>query len=403
MRPHDNPYTPNAGARPPALVGRDRELIAFEVLLDRLRKGHTEQSMLITGLRGVGKTVLLGDFERRARDRSWVTAEAEITRNVQFGPRMAHLVRRALFEVAPRERWRDGARRAARVLKSFHVTVSPDGAITAGLDVDALEGLADSGSLSDDLTDLLIALGEAAQELDRGVVFLLDEVQFLTTAELEALIAALHKTVQRQLPITLVGAGLPQLPRLAGEAKSYAERLFNFPSLGELAEDEARRALVEPAERLGVGYTSDAVDAIVDYTEGYPYFLQEYGKVVWDLTPEPLVAAEHVRAAREAVEAKLDSSFFRVRAERTTDLELRYLRAMAELGPEPQPARDVAKLLNRTSEQMGPTRSRLIDKGLLYTPGHGLAAFTVPQFDRYMRRAYELRVTPARSGARKAS
>jgi hypothetical protein len=403
MRPHDNPYTPNAGARPPALVGRDRELIAFEVLLDRLRKGHTEQSMLITGLRGVGKTVLLGDFERRARERSWVTAEAEITRNVQFGPRMAHLVRRALFEVAPRERWRDGARRAARVLKSFHVTVSPDGAITAGLDVEALEGLADSGSLSDDLTDLLIALGEAAQELDRGVVFLLDEVQFLTTAELEALIAALHKTVQRQLPITLVGAGLPQLPRLAGEAKSYAERLFNFPSLGELAEDEARRALVEPAERLGVGYTSDAVDAIVDYTEGYPYFLQEYGKVVWDLTPEPLVAAEHVRAAREAVEAKLDSSFFRVRAERTTDLELRYLRAMAELGPEPQPARDVAKLLNRTSEQMGPTRSRLIDKGLLYTPGHGLAAFTVPQFDRYMRRAYELRVTPARSGARKAS
>ena len=145
------------------------------------------------------------------------------------------------------------------------------------------------------------------------------------------------------------------------------------------------------------------MDAIVDYTEGYPYFLQEYGKVVWDLTPEPLVAAEHVRAAREAVEAKLDSSFFRVRAERTTDLELRYLRAMAELGPEPQPARDVAKLLNRTSEQMGPTRSRLIDKGLLYTPGHGLAAFTVPQFDRYMRRAYELRVTPARSGARKAS
>jgi hypothetical protein len=403
MRPHDNPYTPNAGARPPALVGRDQELVAFEVLLDRLRKGHTEQSMLITGLRGVGKTVLLGDFERRARDRSWVTADAEITRSLQFGPRMAHLVRRALLEVGPRERWRDRARRAARVLKSFQVTVSADGAVTAGLDVEALEGLADSGSLSDDLTDLFIALGEAAQELDSGVVFLLDEVQFLTTTELEALIAALHKTVQRQLPITLVGAGLPQLPRLAGEAKSYAERLFNFPSLGELAEDEARQALVEPAERLGVGYTAEAVDAIVDYTQGYPYFLQEYGKIVWDLTPEPPVAAEHVRVAREAVEAKLDSSFFRVRAERTTDLELRYLRAMAELGPEPQPAKDVATLLNRTSEQMGPTRSRLIDKGLLYTPGHGLAAFTVPQFDRFMRRAYALRVTPARTGPRKGS
>jgi hypothetical protein len=369
-------------------------MVAFEVLLDRMRKGHTEQSMLITGLRGVGKTVLLGDFERRARERSWVTAEAEITKNVEFGSRMAHLVRRALFQVAPRERWRDRARRAAQVLKSFQVTVSPDGSIAAGLDVEALEGIADSGSLSDDLTDLFLALGEAAQEADSGVVFLLDEVQFLSTAEFEALIAALHKTVQRGLPITLVGAGLPQLPRLAGEAKSYAERLFNFPRIGELPRAEAARALVEPAQRLGVAYEEDAVDGIVEYTEGYPYFLQEYGKIVWDLTSEPPITGRHVGEARDAVEAKLDSSFFRVRAERTTELELQYLRAMAELGSEPQQAKDVAKLLNRTSEQLGPTRSRLIDKGLLYTPGHGLAAFTVPQFDRYMRRAHELRVTP---------
>jgi hypothetical protein len=403
MRPHDNPYTPNAGARPPALVGRDQEMVAFEVLLDRLRKGHTEQSMLVTGLRGVGKTVLLGDFERRARGRAWVTAEAEITKNVEFGSRMAHLVRRALFQVAPRERWRDRARRAAQVLKSFQITASPDGSVAAGLGVEALEGLADSGSLSDDLTDLLVALGEAAQEADSGVVFLLDEVQFLTTAEFEALIAALHKTVQRGLPITLVGAGLPQLPRLAAEAKSYAERLFNFPRIGELPEPEAGRALVEPAEGLGVTYDPEAVDAIVEYTQGYPYFLQEYGKIVWDLTAEPPITGEHVAAARDAVEAKLDSSFFRVRAERTTELEVRYLRAMAELGSDPQQAKDVAKLLNRTSEQLGPTRSRLIDKGLLYTPGHGLAAFTVPQFDRYMRRAYELRVTPPQRRARRGS
>jgi hypothetical protein len=403
MRPHDNPYTPNAGARPPALVGRDRELLAFDVLLDRLRRGHTEQSMLITGLRGVGKTVLLADFERRARERSWVTAEAEITKNAEFGPRMAHLVRRALFQVAPRGRWRDRARRAAQVLKSFHVTVSSDGSIAAGLDVEALEGLADSGSLSDDLTDLFVALGEAAQEADSGVVFLLDEVQFLTAPEFEALIAALHKTVQRGLPITLVGAGLPQLPRLAGEAKSYAERLFNFPRIGELPEAEAARALVAPAERLGVTYDGDAVEAIVAYTEGYPYFLQEYGKIVWDLTDEPPITGEHVGEARDAVEAKLDSSFFRVRTERTTELELRYLRAMAELGSEPQQAKDVAKLLHRTSEQLGPTRSRLIDKGLLYTPGHGLAAFTVPQFDRYMTRAHEIRVTPLQRRARRGS
>lgn len=390
MRPHDNPYTPNAGARPPLLVGRDDQLETFEVLLDRMRRGYTEQSMLITGLRGVGKTVLLTTFDERARERAWTTVEAEITKNTEFGVRMAQLVRRALFQMAPRARWKDRARRAAAVLKSFQLTVSPEGVVTAGLDIDALEGLADSGNLGEDLTDLLVALGEAAVEQDRGVVFLLDEVQFLRAVEFEALIAGLHKTVQRQLPITLVGAGLPQLPRLAGEAKSYAERLFKFPRIGELDSEEATRALVEPAKQLSVAYESDAAGAIVDYTQGYPYFIQEYGSVVWNLAEDSPISADTVREAQDAVEAKLDSSFFRVRAERTTELELRYMRAMAELGPEPQQAKDVAGLLGKESQQLGPTRSRLIDKGLLYTPGHGLAAFTVPQFDRYMRRTYEL-------------
>ncbi len=346
--------------------------------------------MLITGLRGVGKTVLLTTFEERARDRSWTTVEAEITKNSDFGGRMAQLARRALLQLAPRARWKDRAKRAAAVLRSFQVTVSPDGSVTAGIGVDALEGVADSGELAEDLTDLLVALGEAAADHETGVVFLLDEVQFLTTVELEALIAALHKSVQRQLPITLVGAGLPQLPRLAGEAKSYAERLFKFPTIGRLASEEAARALVEPAKELDVAYESEAVSAIVHYTDGYPYFLQEYGNVLWVLTERPPISLSDVETAQEAVEAKLDSSFFRVRAERTTELELRYMRAMAELGPEPQQAKDVAALLDRTSEQLGPTRSRLIDKGLLYTPGHGLAAFTVPQFDRYIRRTYDL-------------
>ena len=390
MRPHDNPYTPNAGARPPALVGRDAQLEAFEVLLDRLRRGHTEQSLLITGLRGVGKTVLLGAFEERAREREWTTVDAEITKNVEFGVRMAQLARRALLQVAPRARWRDRGRRAAEVLRSFQLTVSPQGELTFGLDVDAAEGLADSGSLGEDLTDVLVALGEAAQEQDRGVVFLFDEVQFLSLMELEALIAALHKTVQRQLPITLVGAGLPQLPRLAGEAKSYAERLFQFPMIGRLSSDEAARALVEPAAPLGVEFADEAVQAIVDYTEGYPYFLQEYGKLVWEHADASPVTLADVRETQEAVETKLDSSFFRVRTDRVTDLELQYMRAMAELGAEPQAAKDVAQLMGRRSEQLGPTRSRLIEKGLLYTPAHGLAAFTVPQFDRYMRRAHVL-------------
>jgi hypothetical protein len=247
----------------------------------------------------------------------------------------------------------------------------------------------------------LVALGEAAQEQDSGVVFLFDEVQFLATPEFEALIAALHKSVQRQLPITLVGAGLPQLPRLAGEAKSYAERLFGFPTIGQLTTEEAAEALVHPAKQLGVTFEPGAVNAIVDYTQGYPYFLQEYGKIVWDTAPGKVITAADVEQAQELVEAKLDSSFFRVRTDRVTELELQYMRAMAELGSEPQSARDVAKLMGRTSEQLGPTRSRLIEKGLLYTPAHGLAAFTVPQFDLYMRRAHVLDVPPPRSRSKR--
>lgn len=387
MRPHENPYTPNAGARPPVLVGRDAELEGFEVLLERLRRGHPEQSMIITGLRGVGKTVLLTAFEARARERGWTTVEAEITKHTDFGGRIAHLVRRALLQIAPRSRWRQRAKRAAAVLRSFQLTISSEGTVSAGIDVEAAEGLADSGHLADDLTDLIVALGEAAAEHESGVVFLLDEIQFLDTAELEALIAALHKTVQRQLPVTLVGAGLPQLPRLAGEAKSYAERLFKFPTIGRLDRDQAIEALVEPARAEGVEFDPGAAEAVIDYTQGYPYFIQEYGNVVWDLTTEPPIARDDVDSAREAVEAKLDGNFFRVRVERTSELELDYLRAMAELGPDPQQARDVAERLGRTSQQLGPTRSRLIDKGLLYTPGHGLAAFTVPQFDAFLRRA----------------
>jgi hypothetical protein len=389
VRPHDNPYTPNAGARPPVLVGRDDQLENFAVLLERLRRGHTEQSMLITGLRGVGKTVLLTTFEEQARELGWTTVEAEITKNTEFGSRMAQLVRRALLQIAPRTRWHDRARRAAAILKSFQLTVTPSGAVSAELGVDALEGFADSGDLAEDLTDLLVAVGEAAVAHETGVVVLFDEVHFLTTPELEALIAALHKTVQRQLPITLVGAGLPQLPRLAGEAKSYAERLFKFPQIGELARDEAARALTEPAQQRGVAFTDDAVEAVISYTQGYPYFIQEYGNVTWDAAAENPIGLNDVHDAKDAVEAKLDGGFFRVRAERTTELELRYLRAMAELGPEPQQARNVAALLGRRSQQLGPTRSRLIEKGLLYTPGHGLAAFTVPQFDQFLRRTYD--------------
>lgn len=395
MQAEDNPYTPNAGAEPRYLAGRESELDSFRVLLRRLKKGYSDQSMIVVGLRGVGKTVLLGAFRSIAEhEGDLVTVEAEITKHEDFGHRMGALVRRALFTVAPSAKWKDRAHRAAAVLRSFQITVTAQGELTAGLaGVDPAEGVADSGNLADDLTDVFVALGQAAEEHGKGIVFTLDEVQFLNLREFEALIAALHKTVQRGLPITLVAAGLPQLPELAGEAKSYAERLFRFPTVDSLELDEARKALIEPARDQGATFEDGAVDDIMTYTEGYPYFIQEYGSVVWNLADTSPITVEDVRLAREGVEAKLDESFFRVRADRTTDSELKYLRAMAELGADAQLAGDVAEVLGRKSTSLGPTRARLIDKGLLWTPSHGYAAFTVPQFDRYMKRTYQLGVS----------
>jgi len=388
MDPRRNPYTPNAGAAPPVLAGRDAELERFDLLLDRLQRGRTEQSMIITGLRGVGKTVLLEEFRRHAVGRGWIAIDAEIAKTTPFGPRLAQLARRGLLELSPRARWDDRIKRAAGVLRSFSLTVSPDGTVGAGLDVDAVTGLADSGDLADDVTDVFIALGEVAAHRNTGVVFLFDELQFLAKSEFESLVAALHKSVQRSVPITLVGAGLPSLPELTGEAKSYSERLFRFDVIGHLVGDAAVSALADPARTEGVEYTPDAVEHIVRFTNGYPYFLQEYGRFVWEGARQSPITLETAVEVEPAVEAHLDSSFFRVRAERATEAELRYLRAMAALGAGPQRAADVARQLGTVSGKVGPTRARLISKGLLYSPGYGLAAFTVPQFDRFLLRAY---------------
>lgn len=388
MDPGLNPYTPNAGAKPPALVGRENELAAFDVLLARLQRGRAEQSVLVTGLRGVGKTVLLGAFQERALSAGWVSVETEITRTTVFADRMAHLTKRALLEIAPKQRWKERARRAGSVLQSFSLTISSEGSITGSLDLEPLVGRGDSGDLGEDLTDLLVALGEAAQDHERGVVFLMDEIQFLDDEPFEALIAAIHKTVQRQLPITLVGAGLPQLPRLAGEAKSYAERLFRFPRLGPLDEHAATDALVDPALELGVEIDARAVRTVLEYTQGYPYFIQEYGRVLWDRADSSPIGAIEAVEAQAIVEAKLDDDFFGVRLERATDAEVLYLRAVAELGGEPQRTSAVADQMGRPAQRVAETRARLIDKGLLYAPKRGLTAFTVPQFDRFLRRTF---------------
>lgn len=396
MDPLRNPYTPNAGAQPQVMLGRDDQLQSFELLLGRLERGRTEQSMIVTGLRGVGKTALLGQFRKKALAADWVVVEMEMRKHSDhdFRREIALQMRRALFDLSPKARWGDRLKQAAEVLTSFTLSVDESGSITAGMDVSAAEGRADHGNLALDLSDLFVAVGEAAQAQSRGVVLLIDEIQFLATAQLEALITALHKTVQREVPITLVGAGLPQIAELAGEAKSYAERLFKFPAIGSLEEGDARLAFRAPAQDEDADFSDGALELAVEITDGYPYFIQELGYAVWPHATGPTISLEDVRHAVELYEAKLDSSFFRVRLDRSTEMQRTYLRAMADLGPGPQRSADIAERMGRTSPQVAPTRAELIAMGLLYTPEHGLAEFTVPHFDTYMKRAIPQLVVP---------
>lgn len=378
------------------MVGRDDQLASFDLLLARLERGRTEQSMIITGLRGVGKTVLLGQFRTKALAAQWTVVELEVSKHdeTEFRLDLATRLRSALLDLSPKVRWTERFHHAAAVLKSFTVSASADGNWTLGLDVDAAEGFADHQNLAADLTDVFIALGEAAKENGHGVVLLFDEVQFLSRPQLEALIEALHKMVQRKLPVTLVGAGLPQIAELAGDAKSYAERLFKFPAISNLSPDDARRALTMPADDEGVTWSSGALTEAVRTTGGYPYFLQELGYVTWAIAEGNRVELGNVHDAADAYEAKLDGSFFRVRLNRATALQRAYLRAMAELGPDAQKAADVAERMGRTSENLAPTRAELINMGLLYTPEFGYAAFTVPHFDKFIVRAVPVLEVP---------
>lgn len=404
MRALTNPYTPNAGAEPEAIVGRDDQLESFDLLLARLSRGRSEQSMIITGLRGVGKTVLLGQFRTKSLEREWVVVELEVSKHdeAEFRRDLASRLQAALLELSPRTRWTDRFTHAAAVLTSFTVSVDAVGTWSAGWDVNAVEGFADHADLSMDLTDVFLALGAAAKERDQGVVLLLDEIQFLSKSQLGALIEALHKMVQRKLPITMVGAGLPQIAELAGDAKSYAERLFKFPRIENLSAPDAKAAFVRPAAEEGTSYSGDALDEAVRVTGGYPYFVQELGYAIWTVADGPEVTLDDVRTAVPVYEAKLDASFFRVRLDRTTELQRAYLRAMAELGTDAQKASDVADMMGRSSENLGPTRASLISMGLLWTPQHGYAAFTVPHFDRFLLRAIPVLEVPARKPRRGA-
>jgi hypothetical protein len=385
MDPVRNPYSPGAGTRPPALVGREREIDAMDVSLQRLLLGRAGRSQMLTGLRGVGKTVLLNEFEHLAEGRGYFHEHVEVNEDGDLPVRLASAFRRVLLAMDARRRIGERVRRALGVLKAFSLRL-PDGA-ELSIDVDAVSGPADSGDLATDLAGLFTELGEVARDHHTGVLVTVDELHYVSAATLEALVMGLHRAAQLTLPITVAGAGLPSLAALTGEAKSYAERMFTFPAIGSLDTDQAREGLEVPAADEGVRWSDDAVLRLVEVTQGFPYFLQEFGKQAWDAAEGPdLITLDDVERSIPVATAELDDGFFRVRTGRTSDPERAYLRAMAELTPGPIRSGEVAALLGKATAALGPTREGLIRKAVCYSPRWGEIDFTVPMFDRFMKR-----------------
>ncbi len=378
-----NPYRPGAGTPPPALLGRDALLKTFEVAFRRAVLGRPGKSLMIIGLRGVGKTVLLGRFAEMAEERQLVVAHIEASESSRFIPVLASSLRKILLKLSSGT-VSAAVNKALRVLKSFTLQL-PDGSQVA-VDMEPLVGLADSGHLAEDLTDVLVAVGEAGRDRGRGVLVVIDEVQYLSPEELGAMISAIHRSTQLNLPLIVVGAGLPQLPGLAGEAKSYAERLFEFPEVGSLGELDARAAIAIPAQHANVSITDAALERIVEESHGYPYFLQEWGYHTWNTAGGSPITVGDVLNATPVVERHLDKNFFRVRYDRLTPKEKEYLRAMAALGPGPHRSGDIAAALRVRVETVAPRRGALIQKGMIYSPSHGETAFTVPLFDQFLKR-----------------
>lgn len=387
MDPVRNPYAPGAGSPPPELAGRGSIRQDIEVRIERLRLGRPAKSMMLVGLRGVGKTVLLDQIRREAEARGIQTVRIEAPENRSLPALLAPALRLALLHLSKKEAAKDYALRGLRALAGFAGKLKlkyQD--IEVGLDYDPEPGLADNGDLELDLAALLGQIGAAAKAAGTALVMFIDELQYIEEPEMAALISALHRCAQEQLPVTVVGAGLPQLRARMGDAKSYAERLFDFPEIGALNPADAREAIVRPAENEGAGIEDAAVDLIVAKTQGYPYFLQEWGKHAWDVAPASPIRREDVVDASDEAIAALDESFFRVRFDRLTPTEKKYLRAMAELGPGPHRSGDIAETLGRSVSSFGPTRAGLIAKGMIWSPTHGDTAFTVPLFDEFMKR-----------------
>ena len=380
-----NPFSPGAGTPPPALVGRQELLEKARVAVERVRALRSEKSLLLVGLRGVGKTVLLRTIADMAEELRCQVIFIETPEDQSLPELLAPPLREALLRLDAMAGLNEKVKRALRVFRSFLGTIKV-GNEHISLEIDPEFGTGDSGNLQADLSALFLAVAEAAKARGTALVLILDELQYLREQEFRALITALHAVGQKQLPLVLFGAGLPQLVGLAGKAKSYAERLFLFPAVGPLGLGEATDALQRPVKTQDVEFTEGALRLIFELTRGYPYFLQEWGYELWNFAQSSPITEENVTAATPGIIRKLDENFFRVRFDRLTPSEKKYLRAMAELGDGPHRSGDLAAVLKAPVQSVAPVRSSLIRKGMTYSPAHGDIDFTVPLFAGFMRR-----------------
>jgi AAA ATPase domain len=387
MNPTINPFSPGAGTMPPELVGREPILEKARIVFERALNGLDARGMLLVGLRGVGKTVLLHEIERIAQELGGHVASIESPENRSLPAQLAPVLRALLIRISRKDAAKSWADKAMKALGGFVSGMQIKfNDIEFGIKLDKEEGVADSGDLEADLSDLMIAIGEAARSAKSFVLLSIDELQYVEEQQLGALIMAMHQCSKRRLPVILIAAGLPQLVGNMGKAKSYAERLFEYPSVGALDQAEAFRAIREPAQRHHVETTDEALKHIFQATQGYPYFLQEWGKHSWNIAAHSPINLMDAEAATQLAVADLDASFFRVRFDRLTPIEKRYIQAMAELGPGPYRSGEIAARMKRDVNQVAPTRASLIKKGMIYSPAHGDTAFTVPQFDAFIRR-----------------
>ncbi len=387
MDPIKNPFSPGAGSPPPELVGRDPTLEEARVLFGRIKQKRAEKSILLTGLRGVGKTVLLNEIERLAKTCGYQTIFIEAHENKELARLIIPHLRGLLFDLDRTSGASDKVKRSLAVLHSFIGAVRLRASdFLVEDDIEAEKGTADSGDLEVDLPNLFIAIGEAAEDLKTAVAILIDEIQYFNQKELGSLIMAMHKVQQLQLPLVLIGAGLPTLPGLAGDSKTYAERLFSFPNIGALSKIDANRALEDPAKAAGVTFEPEALEEIYRLTQGYPYFLQEWAYHSWNKSKESLITLKVVQDTTSTVITSLDQNFFRVRFDRLTPTEKNFLRAIAEPGSNSKRTADIATALNIKPNTLSPIRSSLIKKGMIYSPAYGDIAFTVPLFDEFIIR-----------------